>query len=242
MAETAELIGLAFIPLFLLLDFAVRRRKFYRPRWWRVRAFIVSAGSFALSIAVALTWANLIGENTLLDGSVLGTAGGVVVGILVYELIHYWYHRTIHASDTLFRWAHQMHHSAESVDTFGAYYLHPIDTFFFTTWASLVFFPLLGLTPAAGAIAGAFLVFNAMFQHANIRTPRWLGVFVQRPESHGVHHQRGVHRYNYADLPLWDIVFGTFRNPATFEQEAGYYDGASSRVFEMLAGRDVTAG
>jgi sterol desaturase/sphingolipid hydroxylase (fatty acid hydroxylase superfamily) len=133
-----------------------------------------------------------------------------------------------------------MHHSAESIDAFGAYYLHPLDTFFFTTWGVLVSYPLLGLSPAAGAIAGAFLIFNAMFQHANIRTPRWLGYIVQRPESHCVHHERGVHAFNYSDLPLWDMVFGTFRNPPTFEGEAGFYRGASDRVAEMLVGRDVT--
>jgi sterol desaturase/sphingolipid hydroxylase (fatty acid hydroxylase superfamily) len=54
-----------------------------------------------------------------------------------------------------------------------------------------------------------------MFQHANLRTPRWLGYIIQRPESHGIHHERGLHAFNYADLPLWDMVFGTFRNPRT---------------------------
>lgn len=64
-----------------------------------------------------------------------------------------------------------------------------------------------------------------MFQHANIRTPRWLGYLIQRPESHAVHHGRGIHRYNYADLPLWDIIFGTFRNPETATGEVGFYRG-----------------
>ena len=54
-----------------------------------------------------------------------------------------------------------------------------------------------------------------MFQHANIRTPHWLGYIVQRPESHSAHHERGVHARNYGDLPLFDIIFGTFHNPRT---------------------------
>jgi sterol desaturase/sphingolipid hydroxylase (fatty acid hydroxylase superfamily) len=98
----------------------------------------------------------------------------------------------------------------------------------------IAFYPLLGLAPEAGAIAGAFLAFNAAFQHANIRTPRWLGTLVQRPESHAVHHGRGIHRWNYADLPLWDMVFGTFRNPQTAPSEAGFYDGASARLGTLL--------
>ena len=89
-------------------------------------------------------------------------------------------------------------------------------------------------------MASAFLAFNAAFQHANIRTPRWLGYLIQRPESHGVHHGRGIHRYNYADLPLWDMVFGTFRNPQpeATPRTAGFYPGASARLATMLAFRE----
>jgi sterol desaturase/sphingolipid hydroxylase (fatty acid hydroxylase superfamily) len=239
MFEIIELASLACIPGFIVLDMITRARTFETPRFWRLRATLVTVFTFGLSVAVTLFWAGLLGERHLFDGAKLGVLGGALVGILLYEFIHYWYHRTAHRSDLLWRWAHQMHHSAESVDAFGAYYLHPLDTILFTTWSSLVFFPVLGLDPMAGVLAGFFLVFNAMFQHANIRTPRWLGYVIQRPESHGVHHQRGVHRSNYSDLPLWDMVFGTFNNPASFDEDAGFYDGTSIRIGDMLIGRDV---
>jgi hypothetical protein len=83
-------------------------------------------------------------------------------------------------------------------------------------------------------------MFSAMFQHANLNTPAWMGYFIQRPESHGIHHERGIHRYNYSDLPLWDIVFGTFRNPKTFAGEVGFEWGSSRRVGALLLGRDVS--
>jgi sterol desaturase/sphingolipid hydroxylase (fatty acid hydroxylase superfamily) len=241
MAEIIEYVGLACLPGFILLELIVRQRTFNTPKFWRPPATVVTALTFALSIAVTLFWGTVLDGISVLDGRTLGFAGGALLGILVYEFVHYWYHRIAHKSDLLWRWAHQMHHSAEIVDAFGAYYLHPIDTFSFTTWSSLVFFPVLGLSAEAGATAGAFLVFNAMFQHATIRTPRWLGYLIQRPESHCIHHERGVHKYNYSDLPLWDMVFGTFKNPATFDREAGFYDGASSRIADMLIGRDVTS-
>jgi sterol desaturase/sphingolipid hydroxylase (fatty acid hydroxylase superfamily) len=237
---TIEYLGIALIPGFILLDLVVQKRSFATPKFWRLRGLVVTVLTFALSMAVTIFWGTLLEGVSLIDASGLGIVGGALVGILVYELIHYWYHRAAHANDFLWRWAHQMHHSAESVDAFGAYYLHPVDTLFFTTWASLVFFPLLGLRPEAGVLAGFFLVFNAMFQHANIATPRWLGYVIQRPESHGVHHERGKHRSNYSDLPLWDMVFGTFENPETFDAEAGFYDGASSRIGAMLLGSDVS--
>jgi hypothetical protein len=34
-------------------------------------------------------------------------------------------------------------------------------------------------------------------------------------------------------------VFGTFRNPAQWKGDAGFYDGASARLGAMLLGRDV---
>jgi sterol desaturase/sphingolipid hydroxylase (fatty acid hydroxylase superfamily) len=192
-------------------------------------------------MAVTIAWGSLLAGISLFDLSGLGTIAGAVTGILVYELLHYGYHRLAHGWDPLWLSAHQMHHSAESLDAFGAYYLHPLDSILFTTLGSLVFFPLLGLTPAAGAVAGGFLIFNAMFQHANVRTPRWVGYVIQRPESHSLHHARGVHRYNYSDLPLWDMLFGTFRNPAEMEPEVGFYRGASDRLLSMLIGRDVSS-
>jgi sterol desaturase/sphingolipid hydroxylase (fatty acid hydroxylase superfamily) len=238
--EHIELLGMAFIPLFLIADLVYSYRKFTTPRFWRLHALAVTVAMFLLSTGVAVAWGTLLVGHSLIDGRGLGTGGGAIVGILVYELLHYGYHRLVHRVDFLWRWNHQMHHSAESVDAFGANYLHPLDAFSFTTISSLVFFPLLGLTPMAGAIGAAFLTFNAMFQHANIKTPHWLGYLIQRPESHCLHHARGIHRYNYSDLPLWDMVFGTFRNPRAWQGEAGFYTGASARVWEMLVGRDVT--
>ena len=109
----------------------------------------------------------------------------------------------------------------------------------FTLVGSLSLALVVGLSPQAITIFLFASMFMAMFQHANIRTPRWLGYIVQRPESHTIHHGRGLHKFNYADLPIFDIVFGTFRNPEGYEMETGFYDGASSRIGDMLLCKDV---
>ena len=238
----ADYTSLIFLVPFIALHFVWRARHYRTPRGWKTRALIVTGAIYGVSLAVGIGWSAVLPAASLVEGAALGTWGGALAGILVYELVHYGYHRAAHSWNWLWRLGHQMHHSAESLDAFGAYYLHPVDAALFTTWAVLVFYPLLGLTPEAGAIAAAFLAFNAAFQHANIRTPRWLGAFVQRPESHAIHHGRGVHAYNYSDLPLWDMVFGTYRNPKAGEEprSAGFYNGASSRIGAMLAMRDVS--
>ncbi|MDH5649191.1 MAG: sterol desaturase family protein [Gammaproteobacteria bacterium] len=239
--EILATITLATIPAFLLLDFLIQKRKFNKPRYWRLQGLLVTGAIFYFTGEIGVFWGTVTEGYSLLNLSGLGIAAGTVIGILVYELVHYWYHRAAHTWNWLWFAGHQMHHSAESLDAFGAYYLHPFDAAMFTTWGSLVFFPLLGVAPEAGAIAALFLTFNAMFQHANIKTPHWLGYLIQRPESHTIHHGRGIHRYNYADLPLWDMVFGTFRNPRSVEgQEVGFYNGASTRIPAMLIGKDVS--
>lgn len=240
--QFADFYPLLFLAPFLVLEIVHRARRYTAPPGWRLRGLAVALAIFGVTIAAGVAWSKVLPEWSLVDGAALGTWGGALAGILVYELAHYWYHRAAHARGWLWRLGHQMHHSAESLDAYGALYALPIDAALFTTWAILAFYPLLGLAPEAAAIAAAFLAFNAAFQHANVRTPRWLGYLVQRPESHAVHHGRGIHRDNYSDLPLWDIVFGTFRNPAPGAEprEAGFYDGASTRVAEMLAFRDVS--
>jgi sterol desaturase/sphingolipid hydroxylase (fatty acid hydroxylase superfamily) len=111
-----------------------------------------------------------------------------------------------------------------------------VEAFLFSVSSALI----LGVTPEAGALAGTFGFFCASFQHANLRTPQWLGYFLQRPESHSVHHGRGVHAGNYADLPIFDLLFGTFKNPEQQEALVGFYEGASRRLGRMLFALDVT--
>jgi len=240
MFDYLQMLTLALIPGLLLLDFVIQRRRYDKSRHWRARGLLVTVAIFFFTGEVAVFWAKVFVDFHLLDASGLGVFGAVL-GVAVYELIHYGYDRAAHEWNWLWRAGHQMHHSAESLDAFGAYYLHPFDAAMFTTWSSLVFFPLLGVSVDAAVVATLFLTFNAMFQHANLSTPAWLGYFIQRPESHNIHHQRGLHRYNYADLPVIDMLFGTFRNAGdSIDLECGFYNGASRRIPEMLIGRDVS--
>lgn len=175
----------------------------------------------------------------LVRPSPLGTLSGALVAFLLADLLNYAIHRWMHRVDVVWRYTHQMHHSAERVDIAGAAYVHPLEVSITVAMTAVVAVAL-GLSPDSAALAGFAGFFYAMFQHLNVRTPRWLGYVIQRPESHSVHHARGVHAYNFGNFPLWDIVFGTFRNPEGFEAEAGFWDGASREVLPMLLGRDVT--
>ncbi len=215
-------------------------RSLPRIRGWIPRAL----GSFALFFYLAsylpLIWDEHLARYQLFDLSNLGPVTGALIGLLVYEFLIYVWHRAMHGSNWLWRSFHQMHHSAERIDAFGAFYFSPLDMAGFTLIGSLSLSLVVGLSPQAVTLFLFASMFLGIFQHTNVRTPRWLGYIVQRPESHTIHHGKGLHRYNYSDLPIFDILFGTFRNPDTYEIETGFYPGASARILDMLRFRDVS--
>lgn len=238
--DPVSLAVLAMYGALMLWEALAPARKLPAVRGWRFRGLAAFAAYFYLSSYLPLWWGGLFARFQLFDLTGLGTWGGALAGLLVYELCAYTYHRSMHGSDTLWRVFHQMHHSAERLDTAGAWWFSPMDMVGWTAVGSLSLVLLVGVTPEAATVILLTVTFLAIFQHANVRTPRWLGYLVQRPESHAIHHGRGVHRYNYADLPVFDMLFGTFRNPVGYTGESGFYEGASARVADMLLFRDVS--
>ena len=231
---------LALYAALMLWEAVLPARPLPRIRGWHARTLTSFVLFFYLSSYLPLLWDGYLAEFQLFDLSGLGTFAGAAVGLLVYEGLLYAWHRSMHESDSLWRLFHQMHHSAERIDTFGAFYFSPMDMIGFTFVGSLSLSLVVGLSPGAVTLFLFVTLFLGIFQHANVRTPRWLGFLIQRPESHSVHHERGLHRYNYTDLPVFDMLFGTFRNPEAYPDEAGFYDGASARVVDMLLLRDVS--
>jgi sterol desaturase/sphingolipid hydroxylase (fatty acid hydroxylase superfamily) len=240
-AELAVVALFAMLAILMIVERVRPVRRFEEVTGWRLKCLAFMPVVIGLSVAIPFLLAGPIEDVRLLPGHQLGLAGGTLVGILASELIVYWVHRMHHRVGVLWRWIHQLHHSAERVDVFGSAYFHPFEIIEGTVVGVLFFNVVLGLAPEAAVLAVLWQAFNGVFQHGNIRTPTWLGYFVQRPEAHAIHHQRGVHDFNYANLPLWDIVFGTFRNPAAWQGDAGFYSGASKQTLRMLLGRDVSS-
>lgn len=229
------------IPILFLTFIVIERMWPGRPlpkvSRWKLKGILFFALTGAVSATCPMLWTDWIRAHRLMDLEWLGTFGGFAAGLFVFELVGYLWHRVRHTS--LFWWLHQLHHSAERLDVFGSALFHPLEIALNSFISSLVGFLVLGLSPSAAMLVGFFSVGMGIFQHANVRTPRWLGYFIQRPESHSVHHARGVHAFNYSNLPIIDMLFGTFKNPERFETEAGFWDGASERVGTMLIGRSV---
>jgi sterol desaturase/sphingolipid hydroxylase (fatty acid hydroxylase superfamily) len=238
--DPASLVIFALYGGILLWEALAPARRLPRVRWWRLKGLAAFFTFFFVSTYLPMLWDEHLARWRLLDLTHLGPVAGTLVGLLVYELGLWLWHSRMHRNDKLWRAFHQMHHSAERLDAYGAFYFSPLDMIGWSALGSVALVLVVGLSAQATTMVVVLTTWLGIFQHANVRTPRWLGYIVQRPESHTVHHARGIHAFNYSDLPIFDLLFGTFENPRTFEHETGFYEGASGRVVDMLLARDVS--
>jgi sterol desaturase/sphingolipid hydroxylase (fatty acid hydroxylase superfamily) len=208
-------------------------------RGWWVRAFLLNSCQIAGVFAAGLLWDSWMRKHSLFSMQRLGTTASALFGYFVITFVFYWWHLLRHKSDFLWRWLHQIHHSPQRLEIITAFYKHPAEIMLDSVLSSALLYCLLGLTPIAAAEAVLLSGIGELFYHWNVKTPFWVGYIFQRPESHCIHHQKGIHAFNYSDLPLWDMLFGTFRNPAEWNSQCGFYPEAEARFSEMLIGVDV---
>ncbi|MEE4201334.1 sterol desaturase family protein [Erythrobacter sp.] len=230
-------ISIGLFGTFALLEAPASARAFPLVPRWRLKGFAFTVLYFAVATFAPLAWDGFLGQYQLLDATGLPFVAQIALGFGALQLGIYVWHRSMHNSDLLWRVFHQTHHSAERVDLWGAFYFHPLDMVGWAFIGSLALILGVGISGEAGFVVAVFVTALAMFQHSNLRTPRWIGFLIVRPESHAVHHERGVHAFNYCDFPLIDMLFGTFRNPREWTEEAGFYDGASSKLGALLTFR-----
>jgi sterol desaturase/sphingolipid hydroxylase (fatty acid hydroxylase superfamily) len=243
--DAVDMVGL-LVPLTYLLMLGAERlwpaRDIPKRRGWTWLgiAFLLLIGT-AGAVGPLLLPLDWMAAHRWVDGTRLGVVGGTVVGYIVLSGVMYAYHRMVHNVPLLWRLTHQIHHSPQRIDISGSVLFHPIEMVIQELLQLFVAVIVLGLDPLAAALTGYVAAFYGMFQHWNVNTPQWLGYLIQRPEAHCEHHRKGVHANNYGDLPIWDLLLGTFRNPRTFAGECGFEAPADRQVVAMLALRDVNA-
>ncbi|MBL8930443.1 MAG: sterol desaturase family protein [Kineosporiaceae bacterium] len=174
---------------------------------------IAAVGVGAVIAVVSLAWI----PGLLLRPVVgwLPAAATPLLGIALFDLAIYWGHRWSHEVPALWRF-HAVHHSTEQLDWISGFRVHPLD--------GIIIAPAFVLLLAAGFSAeftGVLAVVQfvlGLFLHANVRWRlRPLHRLIITPEFHHWHHanETDAHHTNYSTfLPLWDIVFGTYRMPA----------------------------
>lgn len=206
---------------------------------WRLFAGGLNLANLGVVVLAGWLFRASISEHALLplpaDWPFLAKA---VIVFLTASLLAYGWHRATHASDTLWRCIHQLHHSPSRIEALTAFYLHPLDSFLASLLNAIIAYGLFGVGPEVAALVLCWVAVFNLVAHADQTTPWWLGFILQRPEMHRLHHERHQHRSNYG-LPVWDLIFGTWRNPRGGQVECGFPPDREFRIRDMLLMRDV---
>ena len=225
--------------LFLVLERCYPGRQLPHSKGWTVRALLMNLAQLGITLATAKLWSDLFGAASVFELSRLDAplAEGFI-GWFVGTFFFYWWHRLRHVR----RWwlaFHQIHHSPSRIEILTSFYKHPVEILSDALLSALVLYPLLGCSMLGAFWLNFFAATGEYLYHANLRTPRWLRYLIQTPELHSVHHQFDVHKYNYGDIPLWDRLFGTYRDATEFAERCGFPHGAEQKLGRMLCFRDV---
>jgi sterol desaturase/sphingolipid hydroxylase (fatty acid hydroxylase superfamily) len=225
--------------VFLVLERVFPGRELPHSRGWYLRALLINLSQLAITLLTARQWRRLFGEDSLLHLS--AWQNPAIEGLAAWfvgTFFFYWWHRIRHANGFWLVF-HQIHHSPSRIELATSFYKHPIEILSDSVLSALVIYPLLGCS-MLGAFWYNFLAGTGeYFYHANVRTPPWLRFIIQTPELHSIHHAYDVHAYNYSDVPVWDRLFGTYKDTTAFAKRCGFPRGAEERLAEMLAFRDV---
>lgn len=146
-----------------------------------------------------------------------------LLSILILDFAIWLQHLITHKVPLFWRF-HRVHHADRDFDVTTAVRFHPVEIA-----ASMLL--KIGVIYLIGAPALAVLAFEillngtALFNHANLRLPRWLDgllrLVIVTPDMHRVHHSalRHEHDSNYGfALSIWDRIFRTYRA----QPEAGH--------------------
>ncbi|CUI08267.1 sterol desaturase family protein [Massilia sp. P8910] len=211
-----------------------------RIRSWPLRVLLINAAQLGIVVLAGISWERWLSSVSLFHLSrYLNPIAGGLLAYFIATFVFYWWHRWRHEVDWLWRFFHQIHHSPRRIEVITSFYKHPGEMLVNSIIGSLLVYTTLGLSPQAGAYYTLCTALGEFFYHTSVRTPRWIGYVFQRPEMHRIHHQYGRHKNNYGDIVWWDMLFGTYENPARFEARCGFDAEKEERLLDMLAYRDV---
>jgi len=223
-----------------LLERAVPGWPLPKVRTWPLRVLLINLVQLGVVLLAGWTWERWLSAASIFDlSSAMSPAAGGVLAYFIATFVFYWWHRWRHEHDFLWRGFHQIHHSPQRLEVITSFYKHPGEMIVNSIIGSLLVYSVLGLSLAAGAIYTLCTALGEFFYHTNIKTPRWVGFFFQRPEMHRIHHQHERHKNNYGDIVWWDMLFGTYENPKEWTHTCGFDDEKEQRLIDMLLYRDV---
>ncbi|MFA4887495.1 MAG: sterol desaturase family protein [Candidatus Nanoarchaeia archaeon] len=231
----ALIIGFALV----LLERIIPDRHLPSIKGWWLRVISLNLVQLGIVFLSGIVWNTWFLDWSIFSLKFLPSFIAGLISYLVLTFIFYWWHRVRHSSPFLWRIFHQVHHSPQRIETLTAFYKHPLEMLVNTLLVAFINYTVFGLSIDAAAWVLLLSACGEYFYHMNLRTPHWIGYIIQRPEMHCIHHKRNLHDYNYSDLPLWDILFGTYQNPRSFKGSCGFEKEKENKLVEMLEFKSV---
>ncbi len=222
----------------MILERPIPNHKLPQVTGWWLRVIIINLAQIGIVVLGGITWEIWFQGSSLFHLDSLPNPVSALFAYLLITFVYYWWHKWRHDSNFLWLTLHQIHHSPQRIETITSFYKHPLEILINSIIISFVTYSVLGLSLEAGAWVTVYTGIAEFFYHMNIRTPYWAGYFIQRPESHRIHHERSRHYKNFSDLPIWDILFGTFENPKR-RVHCGFKSSREQKFVKMLLFKNV---
>ncbi|NJM50295.1 MAG: sterol desaturase family protein [Sphingomonadales bacterium] len=222
----------ALFVLLALLEYLSPRRKLVigrHPRWITHGVFFLCNAltgrllSLFVVVGSAATWAEQAGFGLFQMTSWPWWAEALLAFILL-DFAVWLQHLVMHRVPILWR-MHKVHHSDRDLDASSALRFHPFELILSTLYKS-AWVALLGVPVMVALLFELWLNANALFNHSNIRLPKWADRLVRpllvTPDMHFVHHSIVVAEQNrnfgFA-LSIWDRLFGVYLPEANAGQD-----------------------
>ena len=178
-------------------------------------AFFIANYFFALFQVFCISWLNdhHIG---LLYVVQLPFWVKLIIGVALFDMTSYWFHRLAHKTPLLWR-LHRVHHSDTTMDASTFFRGHPLEVLVFGN-ASIIAVALFGMDMLSFGLYLFIFIPFAFLEHTNLSFPKWVdktvGLIFVTPNFHKVHHEQDQYYTdsNFSDIfIIWDRLFGTFK-------------------------------
>ncbi|WP_431312804.1 sterol desaturase family protein [Roseateles agri] len=136
-----------------------------------------------------------------------------ISGLLLYDLLYYWYHRLGHTTALLWA-AHAVHHQSEDYNLSTA--LRQTSSGWLVGWIFYLPMALIGFPPLVfGTVALIDLLYQYWVHTQQIGRLGWFDRWFCSPSNHRVHHAVNdpyLDRNYGGILIIWDRIFGSFQD------------------------------
>lgn len=135
-----------------------------------------------------------------------------IVGVLlVFELLYYGMHRWLHRP-AMFRWVHGTHHKVRYPEALDGMYINPAEALAALTLLFVSMYLFAPLSVVSFLVIALIHAWANIANHTSLVFPHpalgWLNSWVIR---HDHHHWKDQDKNFSSILPVWDLLFGTYK-------------------------------